>query len=159
MFVLSMGRGEQALCAAAVGLAGVTAGALAFVSAVDVRVLLRAAKDDKDEYLREHFALWWPAGRDYMVPLASLATLAHGGAYAATGDSTWLVGCGAIGVIGPYTGLVMGGDIKALRGKDGEGAGDVKQATRRFCARHHVRTLLALGALGTSLSATLRRAS
>lgn len=145
--VTNMPTDRTTACAAAVGLAGIAAGALSFVSAVDVRAILGHVREKRHDTIRAHFALWWPAGRDFMVPLIASATLANVGAYAATKDGYWLVSAGAIGITGPYTGIVLGEDIKQLRGEPD----DVQRSARRFCALHHVRTGLAIAAFGTSV--------
>ena len=87
-----------------------------------------------------------------MVPLITTATVANACAYAATKDPNWLVSAGAIGIIAPYTGIVLREDIEKLRGEPE----DIEHTARRFCALHHVRTGLALAAFATSVVAFAR---
>lgn len=55
-----------------------------------------------------------------------------------------------LGCIGPYTGIVLGEDIEALRKSNCE---EVEETTRRFCRMHHLRLLAAGVGFGLSLVA------
>lgn len=133
---------------AATGLAGITTGCLTFVSAVDVRTLLTHVEQDSIDLIKKQFAVWWPCGRDLMVPLVSLCSVSHGTAYAVTKQNRWLISGLLLFSIGPYTGLVLGEDIGTLRKAEST---QVAETTRRFCALHHVRTVLAMTAFAMSL--------
>lgn len=154
----------------ATGLAGVVTGALAFVSFADTRTLLQLcdapaapktssaegseAADRKSEEAKDTalvktvFSSWWPNGRDLMVPLLSLTTIAHVSAYVLTEEKEWAIGGSAIALIGPYTGIVLGEDIGALRKADSKGT---RAITQRFCALHHVRLVAALSGFTVAL--------
>lgn len=111
-----------AACGAATALSGIEAGGLCFVSAVDVRSFLKHVREKPDKdgelgvaLLRTHFAVWWPAGRDYMMPLIVSTSIAHTAAYVATRDVAWIVGGTGIAAIVPYTAIVLLQDIQAIR--------------------------------------------
>lgn len=53
---------------------GLTAGALLFVSVVDVRTMLSLVNTGKELVLKSFLPVWWPAGRDLMAPLGLLTT-------------------------------------------------------------------------------------
>ena len=145
----SMNRGCLA-ASIATGLAGMLAGGLSFGSFVDVRSLLLHVDKGNTDLIQSHFPIWWPCGRDYMVPLIGLSSLVHGMAYAMTKHSLWIGSGVTIFLIGPYTALVLGEDIETLRKSD---TTEVSETTKRFCNLHHVRTGMALTALVCSLSA------
>ena len=132
---------------AATALAGICTGSLAFVSAVDARSLLRHVSNQDTDLVKQHFSVWWPNGRDWMVPLLGLTTLANAAAWRATGSACWGYAALAICGIVPYTVFVLGEDIEALRRSD---ANEVAKTTERFCARHHAR--LGMAAVGFGLS-------
>eukprot|EP00562_Extubocellulus_spinifer_P006242 CAMPEP_0178516236 /NCGR_PEP_ID=MMETSP0696-20121128/24997_1 /TAXON_ID=265572 /ORGANISM="Extubocellulus spinifer, Strain CCMP396" /LENGTH=198 /DNA_ID=CAMNT_0020146481 /DNA_START=55 /DNA_END=651 /DNA_ORIENTATION=+ len=166
----------------ATGLSGIVTGSLAFASAVDTRSFLlhlsssSASSEDQDEeekkaaddddgatgLIVKHFQVWWPCGRDWMVPLIGTTTLANlaawfvasrsaGGSSSATASpSTWCWGAAAtmIGLIGPYTGFVLMEDIDKLRTSSTE---EVEVTTRRFCNLHHPRLGMALVGYGFAL--------
>lgn len=144
--------------ACATALAGLTAGSMAFVSAVDVRALMKHVDAKHNKLIRCHFQLWWPCGRDWMVPLVGMSTIAHIAAYAATKDTAWLAGGAAITAIAPYTGLVLGNDIGVLREDKDDDDDDVGNVVTRFCNRHHVRTGLAFAGFASALAALTRNA-
>ncbi len=155
--------GATAATVCATALAGLAAGSMAFASAVDVRGLLRHVRAKHNDLIRTHFQLWWPCGRDWMVPLIGANAVAHVVAYAATKDTAWLAGGAAVAAIGPYTGLVLGKDIGALR-KDAAPEGDDENDTEfsktvtHFCNMHHVRTGLAFAGFASGLAALTRHA-
>jgi len=136
----------------ATGLAGTMAGSLAFVSFVDVRSFLRHVSSDGGgggaDVAKRHFEVWWPCGRDWMVPLLGCASAAHLVAWRASGKASWGWAGLALAAIGPYTGVVLMEDIDALRSSTSV---EVKAATERFCRLHHVRLVLAAAAFVTSL--------
>ncbi|KAJ1615995.1 hypothetical protein T492DRAFT_851156 [Pavlovales sp. CCMP2436] len=94
------------------------------------------------------FAVWWPNGRDLMLPLVLLTAAMHGAAYAATTELCWLGTCVAALSIGPYTALVLGEDIAALREA---GMTEVAAIARRFCRLHHPRTIIAAVTFGFAI--------
>ena len=132
----------------ATGLAGIVAGSLGFVSAVDVRSFLTHIKYDKTKLVQAHFAIWWPYGRDWMLPLLLTTFAAHVNAYFATENIHWIIPGTFVLLIAPYTAFVLGEDIEALRKSDAQ---QVAQTARRFCNLHHARFVLALTGLGLSL--------
>ena len=139
---------------AATGLAGIVTGALAFVSAVDTRTLLKLADSGQERVLQQLFPIWWPNGRDLMLPLLLVTAAAHGWAFGATRDQAWLGTGGLVLAIAPYTKFVLGEDIAKLRAATSQ---DVQQITHSFCFWHHPRLLMALGAFGCSLLTLAKR--
>lgn len=137
----------------ATALNGLLAGSLAFVSAVDVRTLLKHVEDENDDVAisvaRRHFQVWWPYGRDWMVPLLVSASIANAVAWYMTDkDNRWAAAGICSFLLGPYTGIVLGEDIQALRKSSSGGA--VQATTKRFCLLHHVR--LGIVGIGFGLS-------
>lgn len=137
----------------ATALAGVTTGALTFGSFVDVPTLLHLVETNDLETLKRFFPAWWPHGRHMMVGMIGLGTAAHALAYHQSGNKTWLWTSALLFSLLPYTALVMGKEIQALR----EGSGDVAANTRSFCSKHHVRLVIAGTAFSMSLCALLRK--
>jgi Domain of unknown function (DUF1772) len=148
--------------------AGITTGALTFVSAVDVRTFLKhieksSGDDDRDdsdnnnknkqpnvELIRQHFPIWWPYGRDLMVPVILGCVLSNIWAYTRTKDKRFVMTALLGGLIGPYTSVVLGEDIETLRNAQ---PSDVETTTRHFCQFHHVRLISAAVGFGLALSA------
>ena len=127
---------------AAAGSAGILAGALSFVSFAETRTFLELVKSDDDPaYFRRFFRLWWPHGREFMVPLITLSTIAHAAASSLSGDLIWLVSGGLVFSIAPFTALAMSEDIENIKNEDG--AHKVPISTSRFCHLQHVRLGLA----------------
>ena len=145
----SFGHGALAAKIAATGIAGMTAGALAFVSFVDTRTFLQLAGKDP-EVIRKLFPYWWPNGRDLMAPLAATGTAAHVAAAVMSGQRIWAVGGTMLFGLLPYTMLVLGEDIKGLMDANPE---EVATRTKRFCRLHHVRLVAAMSAFGVGLYA------
>lgn len=149
-----MKASEEKLAAlAATGVAGVITGCMTFASAVDARSFLQHVDKKNTDLAKAHFQVWWPCGRDLMVPLVLCAGATHGAAYLACADGDpdkawWAVSGACLLSLGPYTKLVLGDDIEKLRAASGE---EVEQTTRRFCMMHHVRLGLAATAFGLSL--------
>jgi hypothetical protein len=127
---------------------GTSFGALLFVGAVDARTFLALA-DKKDAAVsatifRHFLPIWWPNGRDMMLPLGVIALLANVKAYfhpkTKSTKHYWLVPTATHGLILGWTGLVMSESIrKLLEGKEGE----VSSVVRTFCYLHMPRILFA----------------
>jgi hypothetical protein len=133
----------------ATGFAGIVTGCLTFVSAVDTRSFLTHVKEKKGTDLaKAHFQVWWPYGRDLMVPLLGTTALAQGTAWFLSRDKSWIMSGICLFLVGPYTRLVLGEDIEKLRSSTSE---EVQEATKRFCMLHHMRTLMAAAGFGLSL--------
>ena len=131
-------------------LAGVATGCLTFVSFVDVRSFLTHVKEDRTKLIQDHFPVWWPYGRDLMVPLIFSGTLSNLTAYYQTKNVKFAITSGLILFIGPYTGIVLREDIEALRKSDPV---NVAETARRFCNLHHVRLVAAATGFGFALMA------
>lgn len=139
---------------AATGFAGLLAGALTFVSAVDARTLTRLAAEGDETTLRSLFPLWWPNGRDLMLPLIMATSSLHAAAYWLSDRKAWIGTGMAVFAIAPYTVLVLGEDIQALRKAESQ---EVCRTARHFSLLHHPRTVMALLAYGGSLALLWRR--
>jgi hypothetical protein len=139
---------DKCIVIMATALAGVCTGSLAFVSFVDARSFLHHVSTNNHELVRKHFPVWWPNGRDYMVPLLGTTALANLIAWRTTGKESWGYAALAICGIVPYTVLVLGEDIEALRRSNEK---KVAQTTQRFCSRHHARLGMAVIGFGMSL--------
>lgn len=133
----------------ATGLAGLVTGSLAFASAVDVRSFKTHIQDEVGTNLaRNHFMVWWPYGRDWMVPLNLATSVAFGVAWKMTKKNAWAAAGVCISLIGPYTKVILMEDINALRDAS---SGKVKETATRFCNRHHVRLVMAAAGFITAL--------
>ncbi|CAJ1962282.1 unnamed protein product [Cylindrotheca closterium] len=130
--------------------AGVATGCLTFVSFVDVRSFLTHVEEDRTKMIQDHFPVWWPYGRDLMVPVLLAGTISNLTAYYQTKDIKFAITSGLICFVGPYTGIVLGEDIETLRKSD---PADVAETTRRFCNLHHVRLVVAATGFGFALTA------
>lgn len=135
---------------------GILTGCLAFGSLVDARTITALVDAGETDTIKRWFGVWWPNGRDLMVPLVLVAAGLHGAAFTATGNLTWLCTGAATVSILPYTALVLGEDISALRKAD---ATDVKVRARRFCLLHHPRTIVAAATLGLALRGLAKQES
>ena len=130
--------------------AGIATGCLTFVSAVDVRSFLTHVKNEKIDLIKDHFPIWWPYGRDLMIPVLVSGVLSNLLAFRLTKHVNFAYTAALIGCIGPYTGIILGEDIEALRKSN---AAEVGKSTRRFCNLHHVRLVAAAAGFGLSLFA------
>lgn len=144
---------EKWSAVAATGVAGIIAGCMTFASAVDARSFVLHVDKKNSDVAKAHFQVWWPCGRDLMVPLVLCAGATHGAAYYCCMDGDpnkvwWAVSGTSLLAIGPYTKLVLGEDIEKLRTSSEE---EVAETTIRFCTMHHVRLGLAATAFGLSL--------
>ncbi|KAG5188079.1 hypothetical protein JKP88DRAFT_193537, partial [Tribonema minus] len=127
--------------AAALTLHGLHAGAMLFVSTVTARTLMKACSNKDEDLIKRFFPIWWPAGRDLMLPLGVACCALWGTHYARARVPHAAAAAAAVGFTVAWTGLAMMEDIDALRRATGAGVLDI---TRRFCARHHVRTVASL---------------
>ena len=130
------------------GFTGIVTGCLTFVSFVDVRSFITHLNNKKTELIMLHFPIWWPYGRDIMVPLLVCGTICNSITYYHTSIQGYLIAAILIGCIGPYTGIVLGEDIDSLRKSNPK---EVDFTARRFCNLHHFRLLVAIIAFGYSL--------
>lgn len=130
--------------------AGIATGCLTFVSFVDVRSFLSHADQKSTDLIQRHFPIWWPYGRDLMVPVLLSGVVSNLLAYRQTGKTNFGITAGLLGMIGPYTGLVLGEDIEALRKSNPT---EVEKTTRSFCNLHHPRLVAAASAFGLALMA------
>ena len=131
-------------------MAGVATGSLAFGSFVDVRSFLEHVKTHKTSLIQQHFSVWWPFGRDYMVPVLVCGTVANITAYVQTSHVNFAYAAGLIALIAPYTSIILGEDIEALRKSNVK---EVAATTKRFCQLHHPRLVIAATAFGLALVA------
>jgi hypothetical protein len=168
----------------AVGIIGLQAGALTFVSLTTCRTFHKLLKHPEKlpgknttnevnregvDVIRKFFPVWWPIGRDLMAPLAVAGSATSIIAYFMSGssdpilpsrkrDPLWLLTAALSGILLPYTGFVMQSDIGALRQAltDGEEK-EVAKRVESFTAKHHVRTLLVGSAFVIGLVALVTR--
>jgi len=103
--------------------------------------------------VKKFFSVWWPAGRDFMIPALATTTAAQLGAWLATKDSEWLWSAGITFSILPYTKLGMMKTITALREADNLGKEELGKEIKTFTMLHHPRTMAATVALGCALVA------
>ena len=136
----------------AVFASGLASGFLAAATCMDVPTFKELiAKKDADT-IKKVFAIWWPFGGRFMIPITLFNAVAHFGSYALTKESLWLVSGCFITANLPYTGIFMKKGIQALRGKEKKLSDDeVFELTSSFCNLHQPRLFFALFAFGTSL--------
>mmetsp|Transcript_24610 Transcript_24610/g.37456 ORF Transcript_24610/g.37456 Transcript_24610/m.37456 type:complete len:90 (-) Transcript_24610:67-336(-) len=85
-----------------------------------------------------------------MIPVLASGFVSNLVAYHVTKHVNFAYAAALIGCIGPYTGIVLGEDIQALRKSN---VSEVKESTRSFCALHHLRLVAAAAGFGLSLFA------
>mmetsp|Transcript_26699 Transcript_26699/g.56775 ORF Transcript_26699/g.56775 Transcript_26699/m.56775 type:complete len:154 (-) Transcript_26699:89-550(-) len=141
---------DKVAAVVATACAGIAAGCLTFVSAVDVRSFLTHVKHEKIDLIKNHFPVWWPYGRDLMIPVLASGVMSNLLAFRLTKHVNFAYTATLIGCIGPYTGIILGEDIEALRNSN---ALEVEKCTRRFCKLHHLRLVAAAAGFGLSLFA------
>lgn len=133
-----------AVCAT--GLAGLLTGGLCFVSAVSTRSYVNhldneeSTAEEKAKFMKTSFQVWWPFGRDYMLPLICTTSATHVGTWYITEQKNWLVSGAFAASVAVYTVAVLGEDISSLMKASSK---DVEATARRFCSLHHFRPLLA----------------
>lgn len=126
---------------------GASFGSLLFVGAVDVRTLLVLTSTrlpENEVLLRKFFSLWWPYGRDLMLPVGVMGLFFNIKAYFSMKENNnrwyWLIPSVMHTSIVLWTGLVMGGTIKTLL--NGE-THNFSSEVRKFCYLHFPRVLFA----------------
>jgi hypothetical protein len=124
----------------ATAFSGLCAGAMSFVSFVDCRSFVDHLQKQNTDLVVAHFQVWWPNGRDLMVPLIGCNIVSHAAAWVLTRDKVWIVSAACLGMIGPYTKIVLGEDIQALRSSS---KAEVDITAKRFCKLHHARLAMA----------------
>ena len=136
----------------AVFASGLASGFLSAATCMDVPTFKTLiAKKDADT-IKKIFAIWWPYGGKFMIPITLFNAVAHFGSYALTKEKLWLLSGCAITANLPYTGIFMKEGIQALRQKEKELSDDeVLSLTNSFCNLHQPRLFFALFAFGTSL--------
>lgn len=67
----------------------ITTGANLFITAVDGRALLALADNNDESTLKALLPLWWPAGRDFMVPCGVLQLVLQVAAWRSTEDNKY----------------------------------------------------------------------
>eukprot|EP00549_Striatella_unipunctata_P021125 CAMPEP_0118680914 /NCGR_PEP_ID=MMETSP0800-20121206/4642_1 /TAXON_ID=210618 ORGANISM="Striatella unipunctata, Strain CCMP2910" /NCGR_SAMPLE_ID=MMETSP0800 /ASSEMBLY_ACC=CAM_ASM_000638 /LENGTH=155 /DNA_ID=CAMNT_0006577141 /DNA_START=53 /DNA_END=520 /DNA_ORIENTATION=- len=126
----------------------IMAGGLTFLSLVDSPSIKGHIRDGNTQLILDHFPIWWPHGRNMMVPLIGVGALANALAYKATSHRSWAWSGFLIFLLAPYTKLLMGEDIETLRNAD---LSQVANTAIRFCNFHHGRSVMALASFGLSL--------
>ena len=147
------------LPASAVFASGLASGFLSAATCMDVPTFKELIGNKDAETIKKIFAIWWPLGGRFMIPVTLFNAVAHFGSYAITKEKLWLVSGGAITVNLPYTGLFMKQGIQALRGKEKKLSDDeVFTLANSFCNLHQPRLFFALIAFGTSLYIITKKA-
>jgi len=110
---------------------------------------VRLAKDGDEVTLRSLFPVWWPNGRDLMLPLLMVTSTFRAAAYWVSDRKGWLYTGATVFGIAPYTKFVLGENIVKLRQADSQ---EVCKTARRFSLLHHPRLAAVLLAYGGSLA-------
>lgn len=71
----------------------ITTGSYLFVSAVDSRTLLALSDNNAESTLKALLPIWWPAGRDFMVPCGALQLILQAAAWRLTEDNKCVTLC------------------------------------------------------------------
>ena len=106
------------LPASAVFASGLASGFLSAATCMDVPTFQELIANKDAETIKKIFAIWWPFGGRFMIPVTLFNAVAHFGSYALTKEKLWLLSGCAITANLPYTGLFMKQGIQALRGKE-----------------------------------------
>ena len=128
---------------------GLCAGALSFLSFVDVRSFLHHIANKKADVVVAHFQVWSSNACEFMVPLIASNIISHATAYFFTQDPLWIATGAILGLIGPYTTVFLGEDIEKLRCCSSKQ--EVDSTVKRFCTLHHMRLIMATAGFGMSL--------
>ena len=132
---------------------GISLGSLVFAGAVDIRALLDVLSSGKESILKELFPVWWPCGRDLMVPVSLIGVLLNSCMYIQrrkrhdVNKTLWLLPATMHATILLWTGIVMGGTIGNLMNAKGD---DFNAAFKLFCKLHFPRILFS--GIGASCS-------
>ena len=118
-------------------MAGLVAGAMTFVSAVDTRTLLELDEPS----VKKIFPVWWPFGKQLMVPLLGITTFSHVLAFVSSSNVAWLISGSFIMLIGIFTGVVLREDIAVLRKASST---ETRSITAHFCMYHHFRLFFSI---------------
>ena len=121
---------------------GVQTGCLLFVSFVDARLLRTLCDKKKDDAIKTIFSIWWPAGRDLMVPLSVATMVADAAAYWSTKQMKWAIAGSLVFSTLVWTGVIMGESIQALR--DTKSSNDTFKIAKNFCFLHQFRLVAAV---------------
>ena len=137
--------GSLAICTS-----GAIMGCMTFCSLVDVPTFQQLVKEKDAKTIKRVFQIWWPNGRNCMVPLIATNFVTHAIAYWYSGHILWLMSGLTSSTIGAYTVLVLGEDIQALREANTD---DLLETASRFCRLHHARFFIGLTGFILSISA------
>jgi hypothetical protein len=136
----------------AVAASGLTSGFLSAATFMDVPTFKQLIANKDSDTIKKVFAIWWPYGGQFMIPMTILNFVAHFGSYAVTKEKLWILSGCFISANLPYTGILMKEGIQTLRTKKDEMTDDeVFEVTNSFCNLHQPRLFFALFAFGTSL--------
>lgn len=132
---------------------GLQAGAFVFGSFVDVPTFNTLAPQENP--VESIFSVWWPKGRNLMVPLILSSTTLNLLTYFAKNpeqrSKSHLVIAAASLALLPYTKLVMGKAIESLQEVSVSQRPEVIQKVETFGNLHHVRTALSIGLFSMAL--------
>eukprot|EP01137_Pigoraptor_chileana_P011986 Opistho-2@63702 len=139
---------EQRCYFASILLNGIFAGAFTFASAVDARYLITLCDKKEADLLRRMFPIWWPFGKDLMVPLNLFCIFSNALVYYFTGESVWLLTSALCVFPLVWTVVAMAPTIVSLQSARDElpDDEDLYVAVRKFCRLHLVRLVAMLAA-------------
>eukprot|EP01135_Chromosphaera_perkinsii_P000206 Nk52_evm10s48 gene=Nk52_evmTU10s48 len=155
---------------AALAFNGISMGANLFASGVDARTLTlmrsleqenkssnknqksKGAADSYAPVLKAFFPVWWPRGAETMIPIGMGSILSNALAYLHTSCPLYAVAtAGQLFIMG-WTKIIMWEDIERLTWHSADMTEqELWDRVRTFCARHHVRTVVASCVFGISL--------
>jgi len=135
---------------------GLVAGALCFVSNVDVATIKKMQLGPPDN-LKAFTCAWWPCGRDYMQPLIGATVILNFAAAFTTNDIFYIGTSGLIMSVGLWTGVMMNENINGIidLGADSTSK-SFKKHYDDFCFYHHFRAVFALTAASLVIWKTLQ---
>eukprot|EP01095_Lingulamoeba_sp_RSL-Kostka_P016981 TRINITY_DN8594_c0_g1_i1.p1 TRINITY_DN8594_c0_g1~~TRINITY_DN8594_c0_g1_i1.p1 ORF type:complete len:151 (+),score=40.60 TRINITY_DN8594_c0_g1_i1:91-543(+) len=124
-------------------------GSLLFVSAVSARTLNGFVEKKDDDLIKKFFPIWWPAGRDLMLPLGLVSVVCYGVTYYYTEDVSNLISGLSVFSVLLFTKFLMSENIDDLRNnKKPESTFDIAKS---FTFRHHFRLLLSFFGVGYTI--------
>jgi len=135
---------------------GLVAGALCFVSNVDVATIKKLQLGTPD-HLKVFTSAWWPCGRDYMQPLIGTTVILNLAAAFTANDFLYIGTGGLILSVGLWTGVMMHEDIQGITDLKADSTSErFKRHYEDFCFFHHFRAVFALTAASLVIWRTLQ---
>jgi hypothetical protein len=132
---------------------GAAFGSLLFVGAVDVPLFRKLVRNQDSSSIKTIFPIWWPYGRNLMVPIALTGSTLSISSWYVTRNLLWLAPVATHLLTVIWTVFAMGESINELLDAKGN---DIYDMVLTFCSRHYVRVVFSAVGFGASIIALLQ---